>query len=572
MAQKFLTSINLNKNELQNAVLQNLASAPSSPKVGQKYYNTADNKEYIYNGTKWVSYEATDSSLLRTTDVVNNLTSTSTNKPLSAAQGKELNTSISNLSTKVGTVESNVSKNATAIQTEKSRAEGVEAELRKDITDIQNDYLTSSDKSDLQGNVTSEANRAKAAEDKIEASVGLGTDGSYTAHTNKNYINGATSVRNEIEKLDTQVKTNATNIGSLDSTLKTEQGNIDTLQGYFNNGVAKQAAKVTNALTIKMNGQSNVVYDGSGAKEVNISATNIVTALGTTPVNRATGDKNGNDISTTYVTRAGNEDVTGVHNFTNGIEINGVPITKNENGVVYIEGNLAVKGGVTMFADDSVTESTIRDAIGNAGYDGATGLAAFNSSQFNINEDGTVSIIGGSTGVDSVGVLAVVEEAGYIKENEVAASYINKNQIGTANGLATLGSDGKVPSSQLPSYVDDVLEYANKSNFPTTGESGKIYVETSTSKAYRWSGSTYVEIAAATIHKYSTTLSGNGTTKDFVVTHSLNTRDVIVNLYENTTPYQQVWADVKMTSTSQVTVSFAEAPASGVNYRIVIIA
>ena len=207
-----------------------------------------------------------------------------------------------------------------------------------------------------------------------------------------------------------------------------------------------------------MNGQSNVVYDGSGAKEVNISATNIVTALGTTPVNRATGDKNGNDISTTYVTRAGNEDVTGVHNFTNGIEINGVPITKNENGVVYIEGNLAVKGGVTMFADDSVTESTIRDAIGNAGYDGATGLAAFNSSQFNINEDGTVSIIGGSTGVDAVGVLAVVEEAGYIKENEVAASYINKNQIGTANGLATLGRDGKVPSSQLPSYVDDVLE------------------------------------------------------------------------------------------------------------------
>lgn len=572
MAQKFLTSINLNKNELQNAVLQNLASAPSSPKVGQKYYNTADNKEYIWNGTAWITYEKADSTLIRTSDVVNNLTSTSTNKPLSAAQGKELNTSISNLSTKVGTVESNLSKNTAAIQTEILRAKGIEAELREDITNIQNDYLTSSDKSDLQGNVTSEVNRAKAAEDKIEASIGLGTDGSYTAHTNKNYINGATSVRNEVEKLDTQVKTNATNIGSLDSTLKTEQGNIDTLQGYFNNGVAKQAAKVTNALTIKMNGQSNVVYDGSGAKEVNISAANIVTALGTTPVNRATGDKNGNDISTTYVTRAGNEDVTGVHNFTNGIEINGVPITKNENGVIYIEGNLAVKGGVTMFADDSVTESTIRDAIGNAGYDGATGLAAFNSSQFSINEDGTVSIIGGSTGVDAVGVLEVVEEAGYIKEDEVAASYINKNQIGTANGLATLGSDGKVPSSQLPSYVDDVLEYANKSNFPTTGESGKIYVETSTSKAYRWSGSTYVEIAAATIHKYSTTLSGNGTTKDFVVTHSLNTRDVIVNLYENTTPYQQVWADVKMTSTSQVTVSFAEAPASGVNYRIVIIA
>ena len=572
MAQKFLTSINLNKNELQNAVLQNLASAPSSPKVGQKYFNTADNKEYIYNGSEWVTYEPLDNTLLRTTDVVDNLTTTANNKPLSATQGKELNTKIGSLTTRVSTVEGGVTTNATAITTEKTRAEGIEAGLRTDVNAIKADYLKSSDKSSLQTSISDETTRAKAAEDKIESSVGLATDGSYTPHTAKNYINGATSVRNEIEKLDAQVKVNATNIGTLDSTLKTEQGNIDTLEGYFTNGVAKQAAKVSNALTIKMNGQNDVVFDGSGAKQVNISAANIVTALGTTPVNRATGDKNGNDITTAYVPVSGNTDITGQKNFTNGIKIEGVPITKNENGVIYIEGNLAVKGGVTAFADDSVTESTIRDAIGPAGYDGATGLAAFNSSQFRVNSDGTVSIIGGSTGVDAAGVLAVVSEAGYITSSNVAASYINKNQIGKANGLATLGSDGKVPSSQLPSYVDDVLEYTNKSSFPSTGESGKIYVDASTAKAYRWSGTTYVEIAAATIHKYSTTLSGNGSTKEFTITHSLGTRDVVVNLYENTSPYQQVWADIKMTSTSQVTVSFAEAPASGVNYRIVIIA
>lgn len=572
MAQKFLTSINLNKNELQNAVLQNLASAPSSPKVGQKYFNTADNKEYIYNGSEWVTYEPLDNTLLRTTDVVDNLTTTANNKPLSATQGKELNTKIGSLTTRVSTVEGGVTTNATAITTEKTRAEGIEAGLRTDVNAIKADYLKASDKSSLQTSISDETTRAKAAEDKIESSVGLAADGSYAPHTTKNYINGATSVRNEIEKLDAQVKVNATNIGTLDSTLKTEQGNIDTLEGYFTNGVAKQAAKVSNALTIKMNGQSDVVFDGSGAKQVNISAANIVTALGTTPVNRATGDKNGNDITTTYVPVSGNTDITGQKNFTNGIKIEGVPITKNENGVIYIEGNLAVKGGVTAFADDSVTESTIRDAIGPAGYDGATGLAAFNSSQFRVNSDGTVSIIGGSTGVDAAGVLAVVSEAGYITSSNVAASYINKNQIGKANGLATLGNDGKVPSSQLPSYVDDVLEYTNKSSFPSTGESGKIYVDASTAKAYRWSGTTYVEIAAATIHKYSTTLSGNGSTKEFTVNHSLGTRDVVVNLYENTSPYQQVWADVKMTSTSQVTVSFAEAPASGVNYRIVIIA
>lgn len=68
---------------------------------------------------------------------------------------------------------------------------------------------------------------------------------------------------------------------------------------------------------------------------------------------------------------------------------------------------------------------------------------------------------------------------------------------GVANGVAELDSTGKVPSSQLPSYVDDVLEYSAKSSFPATGESGKIYVDTSTNKTYRWSGTTYVEISAS---------------------------------------------------------------------------
>lgn len=60
---------------------------------------------------------------------------------------------------------------------------------------------------------------------------------------------------------------------------------------------------------------------------------------------------------------------------------------------------------------------------------------------------------------------------------------------------ADIDANGKVPSSQLPSYVDDVLEYSAKSNFPSTGESGKIYVDTATNLTYRWSGSAYVEIS-----------------------------------------------------------------------------
>lgn len=60
-----------------------------------------------------------------------------------------------------------------------------------------------------------------------------------------------------------------------------------------------------------------------------------------------------------------------------------------------------------------------------------------------------------------------------------------------------LGTDGKVPSSYLPSYVDDVLEYTSISAFPSTGETGKIYVDVSSNKTYRWGGTSYVEISAS---------------------------------------------------------------------------
>jgi hypothetical protein len=68
-------------------------------------------------------------------------------------------------------------------------------------------------------------------------------------------------------------------------------------------------------------------------------------------------------------------------------------------------------------------------------------------------------------------------------------------QKGAASGVAELDASGKVLSSQLPSYVDDVLNYTTQSSFPATGESGKIYVTEDTNKTYRWTGSAYVEIS-----------------------------------------------------------------------------
>ena len=106
--------------------------------------------------------------------------------------------------------------------------------------------------------------------------------------------------------------------------------------------------------------------------------------------------------------------------------------------------------------------------------------------------------------LQDVGVLSplagqfLVRDATNVKwENKT----VGPSDVGAqpAGSYATLDGSGKVPANQLPSYVDDVLEFANFGAFPVTGETGKIYVAINNppatpSKAYRWSGSLYVEI------------------------------------------------------------------------------
>jgi phage-related tail fiber protein len=72
---------------------------------------------------------------------------------------------------------------------------------------------------------------------------------------------------------------------------------------------------------------------------------------------------------------------------------------------------------------------------------------------------------------------------------------VNTSALGANSGVATLDSSGKVLTAQLPSYVDDVLEYTNQAALPASGETGKIYVALDTNKIYRWTGSVYIEIS-----------------------------------------------------------------------------
>lgn len=91
----------------------------------------------------------------------------------------------------------------------------------------------------------------------------------------------------------------------------------------------------------------------------------------------------------------------------------------------------------------------------------------------------------------------------YDRLEELDETKIDKAAIGQADGVAGLDSQGRVPASQLPSYVDDVLEgtlrdattFVDPEGTPYGPESGKIYIDTTTNKEYRWSGSQYAVIS-----------------------------------------------------------------------------
>ena len=82
---------------------------------------------------------------------------------------------------------------------------------------------------------------------------------------------------------------------------------------------------------------------------------------------------------------------------------------------------------------------------------------------------------------------------------------------------------GTISSSNLPSYVDDVLEYTAKSNFPVTGEKGKIYVDVTTNLTYRWSGTAYVEISPSLALGTTSATAYRGDYGDIAYRHSQTT-------------------------------------------------
>ncbi|WP_299182715.1 hypothetical protein [uncultured Chryseobacterium sp.] len=170
-----------------------------------------------------------------------------------------------------------------------------------------------------------------------------------------------------------------------------------------------------------------------------------------------------------------------------------------------------VSGDITLAAGTNMTitqsGSTITLASTNTTYTAGNGLTLSGTAfSLPVTTSGSGNVVTGVTQTAN----GITVSMGSVATSVDLANYVPLTQKGAANGVATLDGSGMVPSSQLPSYVDDVLEGYYRSadgrfykeaayTNVIAGETGKIYVSLDTNKSYRWSGTAFVYITSGAV-------------------------------------------------------------------------
>lgn len=159
-----------------------------------------------------------------------------------------------------------------------------------------------------------------------------------------------------------------------------------------------------------------------------------------------------------------------------------------------VSGDITLAAGANMFI--SQTGNVITLASTDTTYSAGNGLTLTGTTfTLPVTTNGTGNVITGLVQT-ATGITVYM---GSVPTNADLANYIPNSQKGVPNGVATLDDNGLIPPTQLPSYVDDVIEAANLAAFPNPGEQGKIYVALDTNKTYRWSGSAYIYITSGAV-------------------------------------------------------------------------
>ena len=485
MARKFLTSIDLAKNELQNAVVQNLAADPSSPIAGQVYYNTSSNEMRIYNGT---IFEAIG---------LNGVT----------ADAAELN----------------ILDGATLTTTELNYVDGVTSGIQGQLdlkSPLANPTFTGTVTLDTGVNLVFEGTTANAFEltltsgdptaDRVVTLPDLTTTlvGRDTTDTLTNKTITSPTVSG-LYLSDLSIVVEGSTADGFETTLSFVDPTADrTIYVPDANGTL---ARVENKLhdfalatsSVDLNNQkiTNLTdptnpQDAANKRYVDSAVVGIdwkpsVRLATTAAITLATGLENGDTLD--GVTLATGDRIL-VKNQTDA----------TENGIYVV----AASGAPARSSDaDTAAEITASFAV--------------------FVEEGTVNTDSGWTLTNNGAVTVGTTALSFTQFTGLGQITAGAGLTKTANTLDVIGGDG------------------------ITVNADSVVID-----------------RAVVVTKYATNV-GDGTNTSYTITHNLATRDVIVSLFDNSSPYAEVMADVEHSTTNTITLLFSVAPTTN-KYRVVV--
>lgn len=606
MARLFVTGINLNKNELQNARIQNLSSAPSSPVAGQIYFNTGDNTLYFYNSTEWIPASGS-------TEVIQDLIGSS------LIGGVGLTRTYNDTSG-----ETTIDLDNTAVT---HGSYGSTAAKTVAFTVDQQGRLTAASEQDIQIGTSQVTGLQEFIEDSVNTVVvaGEGIDVSYNdagnaytvsaedaSDTNKGIAsfqssdfvvtNGDVALNDEaIQDAVGAMLTGNTETG-ITVTYEDSDGTIDfAVADQFPSHTTSDLAEGTNLYYTPERVQdeiSTTIVDGTGLdKSYNDGAGTLTLSIDSTVTTNSGSQTLTNKTLGASTTLGANLDA-GTYKITNlGAPTNSTDAATKAYVDAVSEG-LHIHAAADVYVAANVTIATALEA-GDL-IDGVTltpGMRVLVNGQTTQSENGiyVVQASGGPLRALDFDTALEVASGDFIFVSS-GTLYGNTGWVQTFSP-ATIGTDA-ISFTQFSGagtytagagltltgtvFSADVTPTSGNASLINSG--GAIEVKTDTSRGLSvdanglginagtglaFSSGALGFASGYGVRKYAVSI-GDGAATSYTVTHNLGTKDVTVHVYDNSSPYAQVETDVEHATSNAVTIKFALAPTTD-QYRIVVV-
>ena len=583
MAKQFLTGLDLNKNELLNARIQNLSSAPSSPVAGQVYYNTSSNAIFLYDGSSWQQVAIGADAAASTDELSEGSTNLYfTNERAQDAIGTAITggtqTNITVTYDDANNVYNFVAENGVADSTTDDLTEGSNNLYYTDAR--VNAVIAASDTDDLSEGVTNlyytdaRARGAVSSGDSYIAynsGTGVFTLDTANAATVAYVDQEVSDVNNTINGLTTaDVSEDASYLYYTDARARAAVSSGDNTISY-NSGTGVFTAN-TSTLALKSYVDEQVQASALGLdvkQSVRVATTENITLSGTQTIdgvslsagdrvlvkNQTTGSENG-----IYVVVDGGS-WTRATDADSDAEVTAGLFTFVAEGSSYAD------TGWVISTNDDITVGTT--AITFTQFSGAGQYTAGDG----LTLSGTTFAVGGTTNRISVSADAIDIDANYVGQSSITT--VGTIATGTWNGDTVGVAYGGTGATTLASgeYLkgNGTGAVQSSATIPVADLDGTLPINQGGTGATTAAGARS-NIGATTKYAASnaeiTPSSGSAT---WTVTHNLNTSDTVVSI-RDLSDDSEVMVDVVHTDANTVTLTWTSASTVAANsYRVVVI-